>query len=288
METRSARILALLLALIMLGSVLAYAIKRSSGSHERKNVEYVMGDDFRSYMHHLPAGVTQAVYMDLNTNNETLRSYVGDVIRKNLEPYFFNTRLIQFTHGIERMMVAAYPDGILYFVDVNKSKVFFKHDKKENHLGYTVKKNGDLALTDEIAPVVYGTSASVARTIDVVTGNAKSQVDLANYTERLPYDNYNLALVFYGDAAKELMKSNGTGYIDFYFAGFRMNGSEYEKVVGMHFVTTGLFVRSNVTAYYNYTNYEDGFSVAVMRDTNFTKILEAQPEVRVVEIKLSG
>jgi len=285
METRSARLLALLLAIIMLGSVLAYAIKGGSGSPER-NVKFEMGDDFYSYMRYLPAGVSQAVYMDLNTENATLRSYVGNIMHRNLDPYLFHPNIIQLTHGIERMMVASYPDGILYFIDVNKTKVYFRHDKKDNYMGYTMKIEQGLALTEDISPVVYGTSASVAKTIEVVAGNANSQLDVAgNYTERLPYDNYNFALVFFGDAAKELMKGNETSYIDFYFAGFRMNGSLYEKVVAVHFTTTGAFVKSNVTAYYNYTNYDDGFSVAVMQDTNFTKILEAQPEIRVIEIK---
>ncbi len=285
METRSARILALLLALIMLGSVLAYAVKGGSKSHER-DVKFEIGDDFRSYMRYLPAGVSQAVYMDLNTENTTLRSYVVNVMERNLDPYFFRSNLIQFTHGIERMMVAGYPDGVLYFIDVNKTKVYFAHDKKEDYMGFTMKVKQGLALTDEISPVVYGTSGTVARAIEVVAGNASNQMDVAgNYTERLPEGNYNFALVFFGDAAKNLMKGNETGYIDYYFAGFRMNGSLYEKVVAVHFTTTGAFVKSNVTAYYNYTNYEDGFSVAVMQDTNFTKILGAQPEIRVVEIK---
>jgi hypothetical protein len=281
METKSARILALILALIMLGSVLAYAIKGSPKSH--RDVKFEMGDNFKSYMQYLPDGANQVAYMDLHTENDTLRSYVKNVMKKNLDPLFFRSNLIQFTHGIERMLIAAYPDGILYFVDVNKSKVYFAHDRKDTYMGYTIKTKQGIALTDEISPVVYGTSESVARTIEVISGGKAGNA--TNYTERLPYDNYNFALVFFDDAAKELL--NGTDYIDFYFAGYRMNGSMYEKVVAVHFTGYGGFADSNVTAYYNFTNYDDGFSVAIMQDTNFTKIVEAQPEIRVIEIKLA-
>jgi hypothetical protein len=268
---KSARILALLLALIMLGSVLAYTFK--SGKTPEREIKFEIKDGFLSYIQNLPPGAKEIIYMDLNTENETLRSYVEHMIQINLNPYLFQHMWFQ---GVERMLVSSYPDGILYLIDVNKSKVYFSYEMKEEYSGFTIKVKQELALADELSPFLFGTIQSVLRAIDVLgKGNKLSYVD------RLAGE-YNVLMVFYGDSANKLLNDD---LIDFYAAGFRMNGSAYEKVVCMHFTGNGLFVDSNATAYYSYTNYKDGLSVAVMGDFNLTKILDVQPEIRTIEIR---
>ncbi|AEA46267.1 hypothetical protein [Archaeoglobus veneficus] len=286
METRSARFLAFFLALIMLGSVLVYALKGSYVAPERET-KY----DFQSFddlLKCLPAGAGQIIYASTkNCSNEILLEYVDHIIKINYDPYVFSN--LRLAHPVERMLVASYGDGLLYLVDVNKTKIYFAGEKDE-YRGFKVKVANGIMVAPEVSPFLIGTAPHVARAIDtIVSGNGSMDELIANYTSRIP-GSFNVILMFYGDAAKALTEgdSNVTDYMDFYFTGLRMNGSMYEKVVGVHFIKNGAFVDSNVTEYYNYTNYDDGLSVAVMRDTNFTKIRTAQPELRVLEIRLAN
>lgn len=281
METKSARILALILALIMLGSVLTYAIKGTNKTPERE-IKFEMEKDFYGCLKYLPAGARKIIYMDSRGADEIMLSLIHELMNQNLNPYMFQH--IRFTGGMERMLVANYPYGILYFIDVNKSKVYFSYDVKEDYLGYTIKMKQGVALAGEISPLILGTPMSVAKAIEAIEGITDDQFTLLNnYTKRLPSGNYNLVIALYGEAVEAITQKK---FIDFYIAGYRMNGSMYEKVVGVHFLSNGFFTDSNLTTYYSYTNYDDGFSVAIMSDANLTKLFELQPEMRLIEIVL--
>ena len=281
METKSARLLAFFLALIMLGSVLVYALRGSYVAPEREIAYEFHG--FNEWLRCVPAGADQIIYA-AKCENETLLDYVNHIITINYDRYVFSN--LRLSHPVERMLIAGYSDGLLYMVDVNKTRVFFAGEK-DKYRGFDVKVAQGVLLFPEASPFLIGTTPHVAKAIDtILSGNGSMSDLISNYTSRIPGD-FNVILIFYGEAAKSLTKGNVTDYMDFYFTGLRMNGSLYEKVVGVHFTKNGLFIDSNVTEYYNYTNYDDGFSVAIMKDTNFTKLLEAQPELRVIEIKLT-
>jgi len=281
METKSARLLALFLALIMLGSVLVYALKGGYAPPERNIVYEAHGMD--EWLGWVPAGAGQVIYAT-KSDNKTLLKYIDDLITANYDRYVFSK--LRLSYPVEGMLVAAYSDGLLYLVDVNKTKVFFA-GQKESYRGLEVKTANGIMVIPETSPFLIGTTPHVVKAVDtMISGNGSMEELISNYTSRIP-GNFNVVFIFYGEAAKRIITgTNNTDYIDLYISGIRMNGSMYEKVVGVHFIESGGFVKSNVTQYYNCTNYNDGFSIAVMRDMNFTKLLNAQPKLKpIIKIK---
>ncbi len=281
METRSARLLALFLALIMVGSVLVYALKGGYAPPERKIMYEAHGLD--GWLKWVPAGAGQIIYAT-KSDNKTLLKYIDDLITVNYDRYVFSK--LRLSYPVEGMLVASYPDGLLYLVDVNKTKIFFA-GQKDSYRGLSVKTTKDIMVVPETSPFLIGTIPHVAKAVDtIISGNGSMAGLISNYTSRIS-GNFNVVFIFYGGAARRIVTgTNNTDYIDLYISGIRVNNSMYEKVVGVHFVRNGGFINSNVTQYYNYTNYEDGFSVAIMRDMNLTKLLNAQPKLRpIIEIK---
>ncbi|RLI80161.1 hypothetical protein DRP05_01665 [Archaeoglobales archaeon] len=293
METKSARILALILALIMVGSVLVYAFKGSTTVSERE-IKFDMGN-FSNCMNYLPYGAQFVLYLSFKGLNEEsdLYTLVHNAFKSNIDPYTFNHIAFPNRVGIESIIIAEYPYP-LYFVNVNKSKVFFAYEGQEEYKGYKIKLRQGAALLDQTSPFVLGYPTLVYGVVDLITQNNASVGEYTyNYTTRI-YNftkaDFNYAFMLYGDFAKDKITSNNTSVGDFYFAGFRMNGSVYEKVVAIHFTKNGFFVSTNETknntVYYYYQNYEDGLSIAKIGDYNLTKLFETNPEMRIVEIKM--
>jgi hypothetical protein len=275
MEKKSARLLAFMLALIMIGSVLAMAFRGGQSSPGRE-VDYEFYD-FNEWLEKVPVGAEHIIYVDADCNDEELLNYIESIIEKNWNRYIFSNLVIE--HPIEKMLIAGYRDGLLYMIDVNKTRVFYSGERKE-YKGFSVKVGNGVMLVTETSPFIIGTTPHVANAIDViVSGKGGTSELVANYTSRISKD-FKIIFMFYGESANMLLSSgNFSDYVDFYIEGIGTNGSLYEKVIGIHFKGDGGFVDSNVTEYYNYTNYED-FSVVIMQDSNFTKLINAQPKLK--------
>ncbi len=294
-EKRSARLLALFLALIMVGSAIAIAF-RGSGSAQTgiRSVKY----HFKSFNDWLkcvpPAG--EIIYVSLkNCTNETLWEYLQKVMNNNMISELFEP--ISFTTPVQRMLVAMYPNGLLYLIDINMSKMTPSGERiNVNGIDVWVKNVKvyrsyyEVAATPEVSPAIVGTAPQVEESIRVVTANNTSMAELVgNYTAKIPGE-FNAIFMFYGKKAENLLQNNGTPYGDFYFAGLRMNGSLFEKVVAVHFVQSGGFVETNNTSrefvhYWVKNYYNQSLSVAIMDCKNFTKILEAEPQMRIISIQ---
>ncbi|AGK61810.1 hypothetical protein Asulf_01841 [Archaeoglobus sulfaticallidus PM70-1] len=286
MESKGARILALMLALIMIGSVLAYSAKQMAGSPKRE-LKYELPDNFKGYVSSIPDGAGEVIYLNFNSADEQLSSYLKNILSSNMNYKFFSH--IRFSHDVEKALIAMYPSAfpdLLFLINVNKTKVFFTHESVESYGDYSIELNKGVALVDQISPCVFGTVNIVSKTLDVVsTKNGSLNDSVGSYIQKLPDDDYNLVLMFRGEAAKSLTKT--PDLMDFYLSAYRINktANMYEKVVIINFLKNAFFVESNKTEYYNYTNYGEGLSMAVMMDTNFTKLLSAEPEMRIIEIK---
>ena len=295
METKSARILALILALIMIGSVLVYAFKGSTKVSERE-IKFEMGG-FASNLNYLPYGAQFVLYLNFKELDQESELYelVNDVFKSNVDPYTFNHIAFPTGVGIGSMVIAEYPYP-LYFVNINKSKVYFAYEGQEEYKGYKMKLRQGVALVDQISPFVLGYPTLVYGVIDLIN-DGKPELSVGkfayNYTKRI-YNytkaDFNYAFIIYDEYAKATVRSNNTSVADFYFSGYRMNGSLYEKVVAIHFTKNGFFVSTNETknntVYYYYQNYDDGLSIAKIGDYNLTKLFKTNPEMRIVEIKL--
>jgi hypothetical protein len=294
MESKSARLLALILTLIMIGSVFAYATRQSTTTPERE-VAYTFPDGFRGYISQIPSGAEQVIYINFNGADSELGSILSQIVRNNMNYNFFSN--LRLSQGIEKMLVSSYPGafpGLLYLFDVNKTKVFFTHDSVEEYMGFVVESSGGISLVDQTSPFMMGTSNTVAKTLEIIKSGGKGSLgeNIANFTDRMPEGEYNLVILLQGEAIESLIKGNSTSFFDFYLVGYRINQTEngtfYEKVVLMNFTSNTYFVKSNKTAYYNYTNFEDGLSLAVMMDTNLTKLMQTEPEMRMIEIKMAN
>jgi len=281
MEKKSARFLALLLAFIMIGSVLAMLPRGTQKSPERE-VKYEF-DKFDEWLMILPAVPDQVIYIDTDTEDRVLLEYIDSVIAKNWNPNIFTG--LRIDSPVKKMLIAGYRDGLLYMVDINKTRVFYTGDP-DVYKGFNVKFGQGVMLVPEISPFIIGTAPHSAAVIDTVISEGGGTYKLiSNYTPRIP-GNFNVMFMFYGEAAEMLISGgNLEDYTDFYLEGVRVNGTIYEKVVAIHFTGSGGFANFSVNdtipvEYYDFTNFEDGFSVAIMHDYNLTKLMEAQPRLR--------
>lgn len=278
-ETKSARLLALLLALIMIGSV--FAMLPRGNKPVQRDVKYEF-EGFEEWLKCLPSAPDQIIFVNTTTHDDELREYINEIVTKNWNRYIFAN--LGLDNPVEKMLVASYFDGLLYMIDVNKTRVFYT-GQKEDYKGFKVKYSDGVMLVSEVSPFLIGSAPSIASAIDTILFQRENTHTLvSNYTSRLP-DNFNIIFMFYGDYANRLISGgNFSDYIDFYLEGVKKNNTKYEKVVAIHFKNTGGFanysVNDNITEYYNFINYDDGLSVAVMQDGNFTKLLNAQPRLQ--------
>ncbi len=287
MEKKSARILAFLLALIMIGSVLAYAFRGPSKPEERA-IKFDMGNSLKDWLRYVPNSTEYILYFNYTTQNETLLKLIYNATAKNIDPYAFYIFKPNYIESFRRMLIG-YPE--LFFIDLGRKKVYFAFKYERRYYGYDVKIGSFAkryyAMVDEIHPVVYGYPDSVLNVLKVIANNGTSvEEEYGNYT-RYINGTFDYAVLVTGKMAMSFIKSNGTPIADFYFAGYRMNGSMFEKVVGIHFISGNyFFVHSNKTAYYWCKNYNNGFSIAIMDDYNLTKLINTTPEIRAVIIKI--
>ncbi len=277
-KTRSARLLAVILALIMIGSIAAFGI-RGIGQAPKRNVKYE-AKNLNEIIEIIPDGADQILYINLTEKiDRNLLNYSNTIIKKNTIPEFIQG--LKLTSTIKRFTVVSYPDGLLYLLDVNKTKVYYTAKRKINYMGYDIKISYyDVAMCDQISPLILGTPNKVLNLIECVNKlKSNFSKSIGNYTSRIGKE-YVISMILYGETAKDMSKNLS----DFYFIGYRMNGTYYEKFVALHFIENAAFVESNATELYYFKNFDDGFGFAVMCDKNFTKILQAKPEIRALKI----
>ena len=290
-ERKSARLLAFVLALIMVASALVYAFRNPSKPEERE-IKFDMGKDWKDWIRYLPNGTGYIVYLNYTEKNETLKKFIYNKTLNNVNPYVFR----EFRPTINYFRSMMIFDYYNYLIDLNRSKVYFAYKQKDVYKNFTLKTGfavGRLyTVVDETHPVILAYPSYAKAVIDVITGNSTGFTeDYGNYTSRIN-GSFSYAFILAGDMAKSTLTDNGTPIADFYFEGYRMNGSVYEKVVGIHFLRYYFFVKTNETAnktvYYYYKNYDDGFSIAVMGSYNFTNLTQLMPEMRTVIIKFGN
>jgi hypothetical protein len=290
-ERKSARLLAFVLALIMVASALVYAFRNPSKSEERE-IKFDMGKDWKDWIRYLPNGTGYIVYLNYTEKNETLKKFIYNKTLNNVNPYVFR----EFRPTINYFRSMMIFDYYNYLIDLNRSKVYFAYKQKDVYKNFTLKTGfavGRLyTVVDETHPVILAYPSYAKAVINVITGNSTGFTeDYGNYTSRIN-GSFSYAFILAGDMAKSTLTDNGTPIADFYFEGYRMNGSVYEKVVGIHFLRYYFFVKTNETAnktvYYYYKNYDDGFSIAVMGSYNFTNLTQLMPEMRTVIIKFGN
>ncbi|ADB58161.1 hypothetical protein [Archaeoglobus profundus] len=290
-ERKSARILAFILALIMVASALVYAFRNPSKPEERE-IKFDMGKDWSDWIRYLPNNTGYIVYFNYTEKNETLKKFIYNRTLDSINPYVFR----DFRPTINYFRSLLIFDYYNYLIDLNYSKVYFAYKQKDVYKNYTLKTGvaaGRLyTAVDETHPVILAYPSYAKAVIDTITGNLTSFTeDYGNYTSRIN-GSFSYAFILAGDTAKQVIMDNGTPIADFYFEGYRMNGSVYEKVVGIHFLKYYFFVKTNKTvnetAYYYYENYDDGFSIAVMGSYNFTNLTQLMPEMRTVIIKFGN
>ncbi len=290
-EKRSARLLALFLAFIMVGSAVFIAFKGIGGTKvEFRHVKYKL-KTLDEWLKCVPPTENLIYVSERNCTNATLWNYVQRVMDNNLISSIFEP--VSFTNPIERMLVADYTNGLLYMVDINSTPMKVKGSKiTVNGINVWIDnlKIGqsyyEIGVVPEVSPAIIGTAPQVKESVEALTNNSTSMYDLiGNYTKRIP-GKFNAVFIFYGKKAESLMQNNGTAFGNFYFAGIRMNGSLFEKVVAIHFTVSGLFIKTNNTTLTHYwvKNYKDGLSVAIMDSDNFTSLLNAEPKMRIIYI----
>ncbi len=289
MEKKSARALAFLLALIMLGSVFAYMMRGSST--EQREVVARLGD-FRSYVNWTPYGVYYMQYYNLSyltrlEKNDPLASFVHKNLESVLIPAIFSRSVFETTSGIYKVFVADYRTAVpLYLVDANMGRVYFAKDDKVTYGNFTLQvRKGGIALVDQTSPIIVGYKPLVEKAIDALEGKAASSSnETYRYLSRIN-GSFAYAFIMYGEPVKASIRSGNESVADFYFEGYRYNfvNRSYEKVVAMHFIGNYFFGKLNESEknfeYYKVKNFQDGLSIAVMEDKNFTRAISAKPNI---------
>ncbi len=277
LEKKSAKVLAFFLALIMIGSALAIAF-RGSYFTPKRNVKVELSD--LDALTKLPDTPNEVYYLNFKVNDSNLFALVNAYAKVVLkDPIFRYVRI----PTIDSVIFAYYYNTTSYIYLFNTtSKVYATYDEKENVSGFNVKiKRPYYAFCDEINPAVVGTSDIVYDFLSNVSSENESLFS------EIPKENYAFIRAFQGDIVKQLIKLNNSNesVADFYFEGYALNGSKYEKVVAINFTSNTFFVKSNVTEEY-YVIQKGSLNIAVMLDTNFTKLLNAQPEMRSVIVRV--
>ena len=287
LEKKSAKILALILALIMLGSVLVYAFKGSYTAPSRE-IKYSVSD-FKGTLK-LVSDSSKIYYLNFRTADPDLTQLIEAYWQSLSQDYVF--RYIRFT-SVNSTIYAEYPPvslgyyPYLFLFDVGNSKVFFTYDEKQEYDGITLKLKGSYGMAENVNPIAVGTVDAVMGYVDVISGKRKVNNTYAEYIAKLPDLDYRFVVMLTGDSADQVIRMNKSvgAVTDFYFEGIAINKTGgYDKVVAINFKQNVFFVKSNVTAYYNVTRY-DSLNIAFMHDTNFTKIVTAKPEMRAVFIE---
>ncbi len=291
MERKSARILALILALIMLGSVFAY-MSRGGGSQKRE-VELRL-NDFREYVNLTPKGAYFIEYYNMKfmslENSDPLKTFIESKLNEALRKEVFSRKMLEIPGGISKVYVAYYYGKLpLYFVDENMSKVYFASEDTMNVDSYSIKVRPGLALFDAISPIVLGSPSLVAEVVKIFEGKSNGIGDQTYpYLSRVN-DSFYYAWFVYDGYAAAILRTNNTTVADFFFEGYRLNNTSscYEKVWAVHFIGNYFFSKLNATTEYIYIkNFKDGMNVAVMGDKNFTKLAEAQPRILTYKITI--
>ncbi|WP_290598027.1 MULTISPECIES: hypothetical protein [unclassified Archaeoglobus] len=289
MERKSARILAFLLALIMLGSVFAYMMK--GGPAEHRPVSYRL-DDFRSYVNWTPDGAYYIQYFNFTylaqlESNDPMKNYIDSNLQDVLIGAVFSRAVLEMTSGISKIFVVNYMTAIpLYFVDANMGKIYFAKEDEVKYGNFTLQvRKGGIALVDRTSPIILGYKPLVERAIDVIEGkNVSAGNETYQYLSRIN-GSFAYAFFMYGESARASFKSGNESVADFFFEGYRYNftNNSYEKVWALHFIGNYFFGKMNESEknfeYYKVKNFGDGLSIAVMEDKDFTKVVNAQPNI---------
>lgn len=291
LEKRSARILALLLTFIMLGSVFAYV----SGGGTREKRETKLSLSASEIVGYLPEN-SLIYYYNLTEINalsrklgdkDPLVAYVGKIASQELN-YAYNSyldrRIVEFTSNIQEFLVARYGDFDVYIVNENASKVYFAKQAEQKMGNFTVKLYGSVAIADEVHPLLVGYNSLVLEVIERIDKEKPS--DYSTYISRLNGTFLFYFMTFGNLTGKYVRFTEGNeSPADFFFQGFRFNetSGNYEKVWGIHFIQNYFFSGVNESEkgfeYYYFENFDDGFSIAIMGDKNFTAVENAIPNV---------
>lgn len=278
MQNKSARLLAFLLALIMLGSVLAYAFRGGTSPGREIKADLGEGTELLRY-----ANGDEIIYFNFTPNSSLMilaNAYLQTVFKDQIFRHFS----LSSGASIQEMLVSYnYTDGnFLYMIDIGRKKAYFSYTDKETYDGFEVRVNGPYAAVFQTSPILLGTYSAVLDAVDVYNNKKTVDLTITNYTSQIGPAEF--MLVFKGDVLKNIISGNVT--VDFYAVAYRMNGSYYEKVVAMHFTEPNVFfIRGNQTAY-NYVKNMDGLSISIMGDYNLTKLMDAQPEMRKVTLQM--
>ncbi len=282
LEKKSAKILALILALIMLGSVLAYAFRGSTTTPSRE-VRYSVTGVKESIK--LVSDSSRIYYLNLRTHDPNLIQLIDTYWQSLSQDYVF--RFVRFT-TVNSVFYVEYPSTTLgyypylFLFDVGQSKVFFSYDEKRDYMGVDLKIKNGYGFAENVNPIAIGTVDAVTMYIDSISENKKVNNTYADYIDRIPDLDYSFIVVLTGDDAGQIIKMNKSSgnAADFYFEGIAVNRTGgYDKVVAINFKQNIFFIKSNITDYYNVTRY-DSLNIAYMHDMNFTEIVAAKPEMR--------
>lgn len=281
LEKRSARILAIFLALIMISSGLAALMQNPSHESEKRMIK----KEFKDFKE-LSSNLNTTLYLYINykyienlPEKDPLRSYVLNLSREVLDYRIFNRQVIE-VKVIDGILIAFYDDYPVYFVESRGGKIFFAGTEVRNLEGFNVKLFRNIALVENIEPFAIGFYPLVYKALK----DLKEEKKFLEHLERIK-GSFAYAFFLTGDYAIENIKSNNTSICDFFFEGYRYDEGYYEKVWAINFISSFFFVKDDIgVEHYDVEMFDDGFGIAVIKDKDFEKVLKVQPEVRGIVI----
>ncbi len=259
-SSKQYKILALILAIIMIGSVLA-VFAPSSPKKEVKVKKKLEIHSFKDIMEYTPPDIALFQYVDMERLNGTeLGAWVKE---KKIVP----------TSAVEWATSVDFQNGLWvnFFRTLNDTPVTYPSSGTVEYGNYTLKDRNGIVLLDEIIPYVFGPQPVVENVIDLIDGKTNQSAFSAYYQP------YNMSI--FGDNFDyvQIRVGNLTAYSDLIFVGIKhLQDGNYERVSAFHLTQGNVILvdRGNKSRFLEYNiTYSNGYRIKRVVG-NFTSVIE--------------
>ncbi len=259
-SSKQYKILALILAIIMIGSVLAVFVPSS----QKKVIKIKKKLDIRSFkdvLHYTPPGIALFQYVNMKKINGT-----------ELEAWILQKKLVP-SPDVEWGATIDFQNGLWlnFFRTINDTPVTYPSSGEVRYGNYTLKDRNGIVLLDEVTPFVFGPQPVVENVIDLIEGKT-NQSALSSY-----YEPYNLSIFGEDFDYVQIRTGNLTAYSDLIFVGIKhLPDGNYERVSAFHLTQSNVILvdKGNRTKFIEYNiTYTQNYRIKRVVG-NFTSIIE--------------
>jgi|GEM_PF-6027186 hypothetical protein len=247
-KSTSHKILAFILAFIMIGSVLSVLAPSSPSTRGREIKKEVAFENYKDAFRIIPPNI--AIFQYVKTDN---------IKNTDLELWLIQNKLIS-SQDVRAAMVVDFYNGLwVELVNNNRSEIKYSYSRVVEYGNYSLKDNNGIVLADEVSPYVYGPQPVVEYVLDLMEDG-----NLTNAYSEI-YEKYNLSILGDNYDYVQIRAGNVTNGSDLLFVGIRYTGDGlYERISAYHLSEENVILldTGNKTRFLEYNlTYVDDFRV---------------------------